>query len=82
MEKNMKKTKTLGMSLFVLGIIILILYGMYQGLQNIETIDYVILSGTVILVVGFLTLLISIVIEQQRGKEKIKKEIKKEDLEP
>ena len=82
MEKNMKKTKTLGMSLFVLGITILILYGMYQGLQNIETIDYVILSGVVILVVGFLTLLMSIVIEQQRGKEKIKKEIKKEDLEP
>lgn len=76
--------KTIGMAIFVIGIVILIGYGLYQGFENLslENIDAVITIGVVTIILGLIVLFVSIIIEQQKGKKKMKKEIKKEDLEP
>ena len=76
--------KRAGMIIFVAGIIILIGYGIYQGFENLswENIDIVIAIGIAAIIIGLLALFISIVIEQQKGKKKMKEDIKKEDLEP
>ena len=80
----MSNGKTVGMIIFVVGILIIIGYGLYQGFENLslEEIDAVIAIGVVAIVIGLIVLFISIIIEQQEGKKKMKEEIKKEDLEP
>jgi short-subunit dehydrogenase len=80
----MNNGKTIGMIVFVAGIVILVGYGLYKGFENIslENIDAVIAIGVVAIFIGLLALFVSIVIEQQKGKKKMKEEIKKEDLEP
>ena len=78
----MKNGKKIGMTLLVIGILVIILYGLYQGFQNISSIDYIIGFGAGLIIIGFLALFISIIMEQQKDKEKMKEEIKKEDLEP
>ncbi len=78
----MSNGKTIGMILFVGGIILLIAYGIYQGFQEIEIIDPIIAIGVGAIILGFLALLVSIVIEQRRDTKKMKEEISKEDLEP
>jgi len=78
----MSNGKTIGMVLFVGGIIILIAYGLFQGFQNIESIDYIIAIGAGAIIVGILTLLISIILEQRKDTKKMKEEISKEDLKP
>jgi len=79
---NMNNGKTIGMILFVGGIILLIAYGIYQGFQEIEIIDPIIAIGVGAIILGFLALLISIVVEQRRDTKKMREEIKEEDLEP
>ena len=78
----MSNGKTIGIILFVGGIILLIAYGIYQGFQEIEIIDPIIAIGVGAIILGFLALLVSIVIEQRRDTKKMKEEISKEDLEP
>jgi low affinity Fe/Cu permease len=78
----MSNGKTVGMVLFVGGIIILIAYGLFLGFQNIESIDYIIAIGAGVIIIGILTMLISIIIEQREDTKKMKEEISKEDLEP
>ena len=80
----MNNGKTIGMAIFVLGLIIIIGYGLYQGFDNInfEEIDWVIAIGVITIFIGLIVLFSSIVMEQQKGKKKMKEEIKKEDLEP
>ncbi len=78
----MSNGKTIGMVLFVGGIIILIAYGLFLGFQNIESVDYIIAIGAGTIIIGILTLLISIIIEQREDTKKMKEEISKEDLEP
>jgi len=80
----MSNGKAVGMIIFVVGILIIIGYGLYQGFENLslEEIDAVITIGVVAIVIGLIVLFISIIIEQQEGKKKMKEEIKKEDLEP
>ena len=80
----MSDGKTIGMATFVLGLIIIIGYGLIQGFEkiNFEEIDWIIAIGVIAIVVGLIVLFVSIVMEQQRGKKKMKEEIKKEDLEP
>lgn len=78
----MNNGKTIGMVLFVGGTIILIAYGLLLGFQNIESIDYIIAIGAGTIIIGILTLLISIIIEQREDTKKMKEEISKEDLEP
>ena len=78
----MSNGKKIGMVLFVGGIIILIAYGLFLGFQNIERVDYIIAIGAGTIIIGILTLLISIIIEQRKDTEKMKGEISKEDMEP
>ncbi len=78
----MANEKTIGMVLFVIGIIILVAYSIYQEFQDIEIIDPIIAIGVGAVIIGLLVLFISITIEQQKGKKKMKEEISKEDLEP
>jgi TctA family transporter len=80
----MNNGKTIGMAIFVLGLIIIIGYGLIQGFErlNFEEIDLVIAIGVITIVIGLIVLFSSIVMEQQEGKKKMKEEIKKEDLEP
>ena len=80
----MSNGKTIGMAIFVVGIIILIGYGLYQGFENLslENIDAVIAIGFIAIILGVIILFVTILMEQQKGKKKMKEEIKKEDLEP
>jgi len=78
----MNNGKKIGMALFVLGLLILIIYGLYQGFQNIKEIDLVIGLGSGVLLIGLVTLFASIIIEQRQGTKKMKEKISKEDLEP
>jgi hypothetical protein len=80
----MSNGKTIGMAVFVIGIIILIGYGLYQGFENLslENIDAVIAIGVIAIILGIIILFVAILMEQQKGKKKMKEEIKKEDLEP
>ena len=80
----MNNGKTIGMILFVLGIVIIIGYGLYQGFENLnlENIDAVVAIGVGAIIIGLLVLFATIIMEQQKGKKKMNEEIKKEDLEP
>ena len=80
----MKNGKAVGMIIFVAGILILLGYGLYQGFENLslEEIDAVIAIGVIAIIIGIIVLFVSIIIEQQEGKKKMRQEIKKEDLEP
>ncbi len=79
----MNNGKTIGMTLFIGGIVLLILYGIILGFEEIiMAIDFI--SGLLIgvILIGFLTLIISIYIEQKNDTKKTMEKIKKEDLEP
>ena len=80
----MKNGKIAGMIIFVIGLIIIISYSVFLGLNNIslENIDLIIASGIAAIIVGLFILFITILFEQQKGKKKMKEDIKKEDLEP
>jgi len=74
----------IGLVMFVIGLIMFFLYGIYQGFQKIslENIDYFGTSILIIILTGLAVLFISVLIEQQEDKKKMKNEIKKEDFEP
>ena len=79
----MSNGKTIGMILFVGGIILLIAYGLYLGFEELlEALDF--LSGFFLglIFVGIVVLIISIIIEQRRDTKKMMNEIEKEELEP
>lgn len=75
--------KTIGLGLFIIGIILIIVYGLFLGFEEImQSID--LLSGIFIglIILGLIILIISIVIEQRQDTKETMKDIKKEDLEP
>jgi len=79
----MNNGKTVGMILFIGGIILLIAYGLILGFQELmESLDFI--SGVFIgiILIGLVVLLISIIFEQRRDTKENLKDIKKEDLEP
>jgi membrane-bound ClpP family serine protease len=79
----MNNGKTIGMVLFIGGIILLIAYGLYMGFEEImESLDFI--SGIFIgiILIGFVVLIISIIYEQKKDTKETMKDIKKEDLEP
>lgn len=71
-----------GVFLFGAGIIILLVYGLYQGFKGMETIDVFISLGVGAIILGIILLLISVVVEQRSEDKKMREKIKKEDLEP
>jgi SNF family Na+-dependent transporter len=79
----MNNGKTIGMILFFGGIILLIGYGLIQGFEEIvNALDFI--SGALLglILVGLVTLIISIYLEQKKDTKETMKNIKKEDLEP
>ena len=79
----MDNGKSIGMVLFIGGIILLIAYGLYLGFDElVNSLDLI--SGIFIglIFIGLFVLTISIVYEQRRDTKETMKDIKKEDLEP
>jgi len=79
----MNNGKTIGMVLFVGGIILLLAYGLYLGFEEIiKAMDLI--TGFLIglTLIGFIVLIVSIVMEQRSDTKKMKQEIKEEDLKP
>ena len=79
----MNNGKTIGMILFIGGIILLIAYGLYLGFEELmASLDFI--SGVFIgiILIGLIVLIISIIFEQRRDTKENMKDIKKEDLEP
>ncbi len=79
----MNNGKTIGMLLFLGGIVLLIGYGIFLGFEELmNALDLI--SGFFIglIFVGLITLIVSIYFEQKKDTKEIMKDIKKEDLEP
>ena len=74
--------KTIGFYLLIVGIILLLIYGLYQFVKEISGINTVVLIGTVTIIIGAIILIVSLILEQKKDMEKRRQEIKKEDLEP
>lgn len=75
--------KTVGMIMFIGGIILLIAYGLYLGFEELmNSLDLI--SGFFIglMLIGLIVLIISIIFEQRKDSKENLKNIKKEDLEP
>ncbi len=79
----MNNGKTIGMTLFFGGILLLIGYGIIQGFNEImESLNLISGFFIGIIIIGFLTLLVAIIMEQKHDTKETMKKIKKEDLEP
>ena len=79
----MDNGKTIGMILFIGGIILLIGYGLYLGFDEImKSLDLITGLFLGIALIGLITLIISIILEQRHDTKQTMKKIKKEDLEP
>lgn len=79
----MNKGEIIGILLLAVGIIIWIVYGLYLGFEEIiQALD--LLTGFIagFIIIGFIVLIISIIVEQRSDMKKRKEEIKKEDFEP
>ncbi len=79
----MNNGKTVGMILFIGGIILLIAYAIFLGFEDLlKSLDFI--SGVFIglILIGLVVLIISIIFEQKRDTKETMKDIKKEDLEP
>jgi uncharacterized membrane protein YgaE (UPF0421/DUF939 family) len=79
----MDNGKTIGLTMFVTGIILLMIYGIMQDFSAIiEALD--IISGAILglIFLGLIILIISIVIEQKKDTKETMKDIKREDLKP
>jgi len=79
----MVKGKNIGLALLGIGIIGLIIYAIIQGyMEIIQAEDYIIGSLIGIIIIGFLTILISVIREQRKDTSKTMEKINKEDLRP
>ena len=79
----MKTGTTIGLALFGGGIILLIIYGIIQGFEELtQAMDLITMALSGIIIIGFLVLLSTIVIEQRKDTKKTMEHIKKEDLKP
>ena len=79
----MTKGTSIGLALLVVGILLWIAYGLYLGFDEImQALDLVTGFTAGLIVIGFIILFASIIIEQRKGTKKMKQEIKKEDMEP
>ena len=79
----MNKGATVGLVLFVAGIVIWIAYGLYLGFEEImQALDLVTGFVAGLILIGLIVLIVSIIIEQRKDTKKMKEEIRKEDLEP
>ena len=80
----MKKGQIIGLTLLIVGVILIYSYSAIQALQNIDiaSVPITILVGVLAVIIGIIALFISIIFEQTSDMKKRKKEIPKEDFEP
>jgi len=78
-KENMDTAKLVGLAFLGGGIFLLIAYGIYKALENVTSIDPVILISSLAILFGIVVLLIATAMDKKSGEEK---KIKKEDLEP
>ena len=79
----MKTGTTIGLGLFGGGIILIIIYGIIQGFEELtQAMDLITMFLLGIIIIGFLVLLATIVMEQRKDTKKTMEHIKKEDLKP
>ena len=76
------KKENIGFLIILTSAILLIVYGLYKGFQNMKEFD--VIAGILLLIffIGIVYLIVIVFKEQKKGIQKRKKEIKKEDLEP
>ena len=70
--------KEIGLYLFAIGIVLLVIYGIYRLIPALQYVDPFVLVSITIIFLGIVLILISVIIEKGEDKEKISKE----DLEP
>lgn len=70
--------KEIGLYLFAIGIVLLVIYGIYRLIPALQYIDPFVLVSITIIFLGIVLILISVIREKGEDKEKISKE----DLEP
>ena len=80
---DMNRGKTLGFSMFVGGIILLMVYGLYLGFEELmNALDFISGLLTGIIIIGVIVLIVSIIFEQRKNTKETMKDIDKEDLKP
>ncbi len=70
--------KEIGLYLFAIGIVLLVIYGIYRLIPALQYVDPFVLVSITIIFLGIVLILISVIREKGEDKEKISKE----DLEP
>jgi len=79
----MDRVKTIGISLFIGGIILLFAYGLYLGFEELmESFDMIFGIFLGLIIIGLIIIIISTIIEQRRDTKVTMKNIKKGDLKP
>ena len=70
--------KEVGLYLLAIGIVLLVIYGIYRLIPALQYVDPFILASLAIIFLGIILILVSVIREKGKGEEKISKE----DLEP
>jgi len=70
--------KEIGLYLFAIGIVLLVIYGIYRLIPALQYVDPFVLVSITIIFLGIVLILVSVIREKGKGEEKISKE----DLEP
>ena len=72
------KGRDIGLYLVGIGILMLIVYGLYKLMISLSSVDPFVVSAVIVIFMGMILLLVSLI----RDKREDKIEIKKEDVEP
>ena len=72
------KGRDIGLYLVGIGILMLIVYGIYRLIPSISSADPFVVSAVIVILTGLILLLVSLI----REKREDRIEIKKEDMEP
>ncbi len=72
------KGRDIGLYLVGIGILMLIVYGLYKLMISLSSVDPFVVSAVIVIFMGMILLLVSLI----REKREDKIEIKKEDVEP
>ena len=73
----------LGLILFIGGIVIWALYGLYLGFDEImQALDLATAIVGGLIIIGIIVIFISVIVDQYHGHKEMKEKISKEDLEP
>jgi len=72
------KARDIGLYLFGIGILMLVVYGIYKLIPTVSYVDPFVTSAVVIILLGVILLFVSLIKEKREGRM----EIKEEDMKP